>query len=42
MGANRATALSKRHHTMKTKGLSKQARDKVIEKYKSGWVIKKI
>ena len=41
-----ATPLSKGHHqasgTMKTKELSKQVRDKVVEKYKSWLGYKKI
>ena len=41
-----ATSLSKGHHqesgTMKTKELSKQVRDKVVEKYRSGLCYKKI
>ena len=40
-----ATSLSKRHHqpsgSMKTKELSKQVRDKVVEKYRSGLGFKK-
>ncbi|MEQ2282137.1 putative E3 ubiquitin-protein ligase herc1, partial [Ameca splendens] len=31
-----AAPLSRRHHTMKTKELFRQVRDKVVEKYKSG------
>ena len=41
-----ATTLSKGHHqvrgTMKTKELTKQVRDKVVEKYRSGLGYKKI
>jgi hypothetical protein len=40
MAPESATPLRKGHHqangTMKTKELSKQARDKVVEKYRSG------
>ncbi|KAK5608639.1 hypothetical protein CRENBAI_022650 [Crenichthys baileyi] len=34
-------SLRLQHHTMKTKELFKQVRDKVVEKYKSGWSYKK-